>query len=120
MAGMILNGVGCANRPFSLTPPFFANTPLDLLCREGVRAEMGNRCTRGRTLEEVYGEGCDLLWSARALAVCAHARIALRFTHLDTTSVALTGAYVPASDAHAMTITHGYAKDDRPDLQHAV
>jgi Domain of unknown function (DUF4277) len=35
VAGMILNGLGCANRPLSLTPQFFANKPLDLLCREG-------------------------------------------------------------------------------------
>ena len=53
MAGMILNGLGFANRPLSLTPQFFANKPLDLLFREGVRAEMFNRCQLGRTLEEV-------------------------------------------------------------------
>jgi transposase len=36
VAGMILNGLGFANRPLSLTPQFFANKPLDLLFREGV------------------------------------------------------------------------------------
>ena len=30
VAGMILNGLGFANRPLSLTPQFFANTPMDL------------------------------------------------------------------------------------------
>ena len=50
MAGMILNGLGFANRPLSLTPQFFANNPLDLLFREGVRAEMFNRFKLGRTL----------------------------------------------------------------------
>ena len=30
MAGMILNGLGFANRPLSLTPQFFASKPLDL------------------------------------------------------------------------------------------
>ena len=63
MAGMLLNGLGFANRPLSLTPQFFANTPLDLLFREGVRAEMFNRFKLGRTLEEVYAYGCDLLFS---------------------------------------------------------
>ena len=43
IAGMILNGLGFANRPLSLTPQFFANKPLDLLFREGIRAEMFNR-----------------------------------------------------------------------------
>jgi hypothetical protein len=43
MAGMILNGLGFANRPLSLTPQFFANKPLALLFRKGIRAEMFNR-----------------------------------------------------------------------------
>lgn len=120
VAGMILNGLGFATRPLSLTPQFFANKPLDLLFRQGVRAEMCNRFQLGRTLEEIYAYGCDLLLSELALAVCAHEGIALRCNHLDTTSVALTGQYVPDSDAQAMTITHGYAKDYRPDLQQAV
>jgi hypothetical protein len=54
MAGMILNGLGFANRPLSLTPQFFANKPLDRLFRQGSRAEMFNRFTLGRTLDEAY------------------------------------------------------------------
>ena len=53
VAGMILNGLGFANRPLSLTPQFFAHTPLDLLWRGGVHAEMCNRFQLGRTLDEV-------------------------------------------------------------------
>jgi len=62
VAGMILHGLGLANRPLSLTPQFFASTPLALLCREGLRAEMCNRLKLGRTLEEIYADGCDLLF----------------------------------------------------------
>src|SRR5437667_11042897 len=120
VAGMILNGLGFANRPLSLTPQFFAHTPLDLLFRGGVHAEMFNRFQLGRTLDEVYAYGCDLLLSALAVAVCAQERIDLRFNHLDTTSFALSGDYVPDSDEQAITITHGYSKDHRPDLKQAV
>jgi len=120
MAGMILNGLGFANRPLSLTPQFFANTPLGLLFREGVHAEMFNRFKLGRTLDEVYTYGCDLLFSEIALAVCAQEGIDLRFNHLDTTSFSLTGAYVPDTDEQAIVITHGYSKDHRPDLKQAV
>src|SRR5438132_8401518 len=73
-AGMILNGLGFANRPLSLTPQFFAKKPLDLLFRPGVEAEMFNRFKLGRTLEEVHAYGCDLLFSEVALAVCAGER----------------------------------------------
>ena len=120
VAGMILNGLGFAYRPLSLTPQFFANKPLDLLFREGICAEMFNRFQLGRTLEEVHAYGCDLLLSELALAVCTQEGIDRRFNHLDTTSFALTGAYIPDSDEQAITITHGHSKDHRPDLKQAV
>src|SRR3989442_6882222 len=120
VAGMILNGLGFANRPLSLTPQFFANKPLDLLFREGICAAMFNRFKLGRTLDEVHAYGCDLLFSEIAVAVCAQEGIDLRFNHLDTTSFALSGEYVPDSDAQAITITHGHSKDYRPDLKQAV
>ena len=115
VAAMILNGLGFANRPLSLTPQFFASKPLDLLFRAGINAEMFNRFKLGRTLDEASAYGCDLLFQELALAVCAQEGIDLRFNHLDTTSFALTGAYVPDSDEHAIRITHGYSKDHRPD-----
>src|SRR5438105_8213698 len=120
LAGMILNGLGFTTRPLSLTPQFFANKPLDLLFRDGVHAGMFNRFTRGRTLEEVYAYGCDLLLSELALAICIQEGIDQRFNHLDTTSFSLSGDYVPESDEQAMRITHGYAKDHRPDVKQAV
>jgi len=118
--GMILNGLGFANRPLSLTPQFFDNKPLDLLFRPGVDAEMFNRFKLGRTLDEVNIYGCDLFLSEIALAVCQHEAIDHRFSHLDTTSFSLSGAYVPESDTQAIAITHGYSKDHRPDLKQAV
>lgn len=120
VAGMILNGLGFTTRPLSLTPQFFANKPLDLLFRKGVHANLFNRFKLGRTLDEVYGYGCDLLFSELALAVCAQEGIDPRFNHLDTTSFSLNGDYVADSDEHAITITHGYSKDHRPDLKQAV
>ena len=118
--GMILNGLGFANRPLSLTPQFFDNKPLDLLFRPGVDAEMFHRFKLGRTLDEVNIYGCDLFFSEIALAVCQHEAIDHRFSHLDTTSFSLSGAYVPESDTQAIAITHGYSKDHRPDLKQAV
>jgi transposase len=120
VAGMIINGLGFANRPLSLTPQFFANTPLDLLFHAGIHADLFNRFKLGRTLEEVSAYGCDLLLSELALAVCVQEGIDPRFNHLDTTSFSLSGDYVPDSDEQAITMTHGYSKDHRPDLKQAV
>ena len=107
IAGMLLNGLGFANKPMTLTPQFFANKPLDLLFRAGVHAEMFNRFKLGRTLDEVHAYGCDVLFSELALAVCEHEGIAQRFHHLDTTSLALSGDDIPESATQAIHITHG-------------
>ena len=120
VAGMILNGLGVAKRPLSLTPQFFTNKPLDLLFRPGVRAEMFNPFKLGRTLDEVHAYGCDLLFSELALAACAQERLEQCFHHLDTTSFSLSGNDVPESDQQAIRITHGYSKDHRPDLKQVV
>ena len=120
IAGMILNGLGCSDRPMSLTPQFFANKPVGLLFRDGVTAEHFNRFKLGRSLDKVFAYGCDTLFSEVALAVCQQERVAQTCTCLDTTSFSLTGAYVPETDAQAMAITHGYSKDHRPDLKQAV
>ena len=120
VAAMILKGLGFAKKPLTLTPQFFAHKPLALLLREGVQAEMFHRFKLGRTLEEVQAYGGDVLLSELALGVCAQAGIAQRFHHLDTTSFSLSGDAMPESDEHASHLTHGYAKEHRPDLQQAV
>ena len=118
VAGMILNGLGFAHRPLSLTPQFLPTSPS--IGRPGVDADMFNRFKLGRTLDEVHTYGCDLLCSEIALSVCQQEAIDQRFTHLDTTRFALSGDYVPESDQQVITITHGYSKDHRPDLKQAV
>src|SRR5712692_4397136 len=120
VAGMILNGLGVSDRPLSLTPQFFANKPVGLLLRDGVSAEHFNRFKLGRSLDKAFAYGCDTLFSEIALAVCRQEGIACTFTCLDTTSVSLTGAYVPETDTQAIAITYGYSKDHRPDLKQAV
>src|SRR6266850_7523505 len=120
MAGMSLNGLGFGHRPLSWTPQFFANTPLDLWCREGVHAERFNRVKLGRTLDEVSADGGALWFSELALAVCVQEGLDQRFNHLDTTSVSLRGDYGPESDEHARHRTYGDAKDHRPDVTQAV
>lgn len=120
IAGMILNGLGFSHRPPSLTPQFFANKPMEVLFREGVCADHFNRFKLGRSLDEVYGYGCDLLFSELSVSICQQDGIDLRFQSLDTTSFSLTGEYLPDSDEQAILITHGYSKEHRPDLKQAI
>ena len=102
---MILNGLGFAKRPLSLTPQCVANQPLDRLWREGVDAELCNRFQRGRTLDGVSADGGALWCSELALAVCIQEGMDQRCNHLDTTSFSLSGDDVPESDEHALHLT---------------
>ena len=119
VAAMILNGLGFANRPLTLMPAFLENKPLDLLIRDDVRAEHFNRFKLGRALDKVHAYGPDLLFSELAFVSCQGEGIDLRFRSLDTTTFSLSGHYLPESDIEAITITHGYSKDHRPDLKQA-
>jgi len=120
IAGMILNSLGFSNRPISLTPQFFENKPMALLFRNGVSADSFNRFKLGRSLDDAFSYGCDMLFSEIALSVCQQEGIDLRFNCLDTTSFSLTGEYISDSDEHAISVTYGYSKDHRPDLKQAV
>jgi transposase len=119
VAGMMLHGLGFANRPLSLTPQFCANNPLDLLFRHGIDAEMFNRFKLGRTRDAASASGCDLLFEELALSICAQEGMDLRCNHCDTTRFALTGEDVPDRDEHAIRLPHGSSKDHRPDLKQA-
>ena len=120
ISGMILNGLGFSDRPMSLTPQFFQNKPLDVLFRPGVVASHFNHFKLGRSLDKVFGYGCDVLFSEISLDVCRQEGVDLRFHSLDTTTFSLTGTYVPDSDESAIRIVRGYSKDHRPDLKQVV
>lgn len=68
--GMIMNGLGFANRPLSLTPQFFANLPLEHLFRAGFTAEHFNRHKLGRTLDQCFDFGCETLFSLVSHQAC--------------------------------------------------
>jgi len=118
--GMILNGLGFISKPLSLTPRFFQNKPLELLFRAGVKADDFNRFKLGRTLEHVFEYGTDKLFSELSFNVCLKENVDQRFNSEDTTTFSVTGESYPDSDEHAVSVTHGYSKDHRPDLKQVV
>jgi transposase len=119
IAAMIVNGLGFTSQPLYMTPQFFENKPVEELFREGVSAEHFNRFKLGRALDDAFSYGCDLLFTEIALPVCEKERIDTRFNSLDTTTLSVTGEYIPDTDTEAVLITHGYSKDHRPDLKQA-
>lgn len=120
VAGMIMNGLGFSNKPLSLTPLFFKNCPLDLLFRNGVKAEDFNRFKLGRVLDRLHGYGTEMLFSEISMNVCQQENVDLRFNHLDTSAISLNGEYLPDTDEQAVLITYGHSKDHRPDLKQVM
>ncbi|PKG36987.1 IS1634 family transposase, partial [Psychromonas sp. Urea-02u-13] len=121
--GMIMNGLGFANRPLSLSPQFFTNLPLEHLFREGVEASFFNRHKLGRTLDQCFNFGCESLFSLISDQACQIEEVNCQFKSLDTTSHSLTGEYAvdeEGCDENIIRITHGHSKAHRPDLKQVV
>jgi len=117
---MVLNALGFVGRPLYLTPEFFANKPLDRLLRPGLTAEMLNDDSLGRALDILYEAGpTEIFAQVASHALCLWG-IQHRFVHLDTTSLSVEGEYEGPEEPEVVRITHGYSRDERPDLKQVV
>ena len=117
---MIMNGLGFTNRPISLTPQFFENLPLSDLFGHEVTPEDLNRHKLGRTLDALWEFGCEALFTQIAYNACHLEDIQCNFLSEDTSTFSVTGEYDQATDEQEILVTHGYSKDNRPDLKQVV
>ena len=120
VAAMVLNGLGFVSRPLSLTPQFFETKALDVLFDRDIHPEELNRHRLGRVLDDIHAYGSELLFSELALHASKKIGLSHRFTSLDTTSFSVSGSYDDQTDETAITLSHGYSKDHRPDLKQVV
>ena len=54
VVAMVLNALGFVDRPLYLFPEFMATKPVEILIREGLKAEDFNDDVLGRTLDKLY------------------------------------------------------------------
>ncbi|RJS82056.1 IS1634 family transposase [Methanophagales archaeon] len=109
------------DRPLYLFPEFIATKPVEILIREGLKAEDFNDDVLGRTLDKLYRAGTEGIFMQ--IAANAYGEYSGRFLHNDTTSMSLQGEYEHEEgniDAVPVQITHGYSRDHRPDLKQFV
>ncbi|MFO8077157.1 MAG: IS1634 family transposase, partial [Thermoplasmatota archaeon] len=119
---MTLNTLGFVDRPLYLFPEFFRTKPVELLIGKGLHADDFNDDCLGRTLDKLYDAGLEETFMCVA-ANAQHYEGNNRFYHSDTSSMSLQGEYTPVEgdiDAAPITITHGFSKDNRPDLKQFV
>lgn len=121
VVAIVLNALGFVDRPLYLFPEFMATKPVELLIREGLKAEDFNDDVLGRTLEKLYRAGPEGIFMR--IAANAYKEYKGRFFHNDTTTMSLHGEYEHEEgdlDAVPIRITRGYSKDGRPDLKQFV
>ena len=140
---MILNGLGFVSAPLYLYADFFQGKATEHLLGEGITAEMLNDDLLGRTLDRIYDEGMEQIFSLTAMAAYEKFGLQTQSYHLDSTSISVQGAYEreeeekekvvneekpeekdndrterqEESSPQPVKITYGYSRDRRPDLK---
>jgi transposase len=141
---MILNGLGFVSAPLYMFPKFFEGKATEHLIGEGIKPEHLNDDRIGRVMDKLYVNGLSQLFMAVALSAAKKFGVALKSTHLDSTSFHVHGEYkysLPEvcfitgelspndpkwSDveetvvANPIEITYGYSRDHRPDLKQFI
>ncbi len=122
---MILNGLGFVSAPLYLFEQFFVGKATEHLIGEGIQAEHLNDDRIGRVLDELFEVGLTEVFVEIALRAAKRFGVATRSVHLDSSSFHVDGEYAvePEGDnaqLPAITITHGYSRDHRPDLKQFV
>jgi transposase len=124
--GMILDTLS-GRSPLYRLEEFFAQQDTALLLGKAVAPEVFNDDTVGRVLERLYDVGTMKIFTACAVRADQVYGLDKRYVHFDTTSISVYGDYLspegppdPQEPAGPFTITHGYSKDKRPDLQQFV
>lgn len=118
---IILNALGFVGRALYLMPDYLHNKPVDLLIDPELTAEDFNDDTLGRCLDDLYAAGVTEVFYQVASHALQVYGIGSRFVHLDSSSFHLHGAYDPDEpEREAISVTHGYSKDHRPDLKQVV
>ncbi len=102
--------------PFYRMEEFAAHQDIELLLGRSVTPSQFRDHNIGRALDRVYRANPQQLFVEIARRAIEAFEIDARCGHYDTTSVNVWGDYSD-SDCKALTITHGYSKDKRPDLK---
>jgi transposase len=123
---MILNGLGFVSAPLYLFQEFFEGKATEHLIAPGVKPEHLNDDKLGRVLDKLFGADLTKVFVNCAMKAASRYGVLERSTsvHLDSTSFHLHGDYETEREEEepeaAISITHGYSRDQRPDLKQFI
>ena len=104
---------------------FFEGKATEHLLGEGVLPEHLNDDCLGRVLDKLSETGLTEIFVTVALAGAEKMGVKMNSLHLDSNSFHVDGEYaqekkIEEVENTAITITHGYSRDHRPDLKQFI
>jgi transposase len=119
---MILNSLGFISAPLYLFSEFFESKPVEHLLGQGIKADDLNDDCLGRTLDKLQKYGTTDCFLQVALVAVQKFAVKMDILHLDSTSISVEGQYLEPegeeiAEPATIKITHGYSRDQRPDLK---
>jgi transposase len=118
--GLVINGLGFAERRLYIYPSYFKDLALERLFGPGVSPEDFNEDTVGRTLDRINRFGSTRLFNLIAMKCMQKFAFGTQLLHVDTTSFSVHGQYEGDDCQPAIEITLGHPKDGRWDLKQFV
>lgn len=124
LKGLLIN-ILCDRQPLYHIHRFFEEQDVEMLFGNDVKAEDLNEYSIGRALDALHQATPWKVYSTLSVSACRKLGLPLRSLHNDTTSYSVFGDYETAEKAAGSTqdelvITHGYSKQNRPDLKQIV
>lgn len=123
---MIINGLGFVSAPLYLFEKFFEGIATEHLLGEGIQPEHLNDDRLGRVLDKLYDAGLTEIFIRVALSAADKFGVKMDSLHLDSSSFHVHGDYETgaldeaSAESGLITITHGYSRDNRPDLKQFI
>jgi len=120
----LLINILCDRQPLYHIHHFFEEQDVELLFGKGVKAADLNEYSIGRALDALYEATPWKVYSTLSVSACRKLGIPIGILHNDTTSYSVFGDYErkeeTAGTQDELDITHGYSKQNRPDLKQIV
>ena len=129
VASMILTGLGFIDTRLYMFAEYLQDKPLERLIGAGVKAEDFTDDSLGRGLDRIHGYGVERFFGELSYDIALQEGFLGKFSHTDTTSLSLEGAYnytpdeIPQPVEGALPtpeVTYGYSKAHRPDLKQVI
>jgi transposase len=96
---------------------YFAKKDVECLFGPGVEASDFNDDALSRTLDKLHRGNPRIVFSQIAMNAFSLDKVQCEFTHFDTTSKSVYGAYEYEANEHKINVERGHSKDYRPDLK---